>query len=348
MLLRKRLIIGIGVALVALLAVGGIAAWAYDHSRRDTIPEGVVVAGVDVGGMTAEQARAELEDGLLTSLRQPVVATFRGKRAVLSPARADVTIDLDGTVDEALERGRDGFFVARVARELAGGAVDVELEPQVRFSRVAVAHFMGEIADRFEREPVDASVDFSPTSLEPVQAQDGVTVLRRPLRRAVVRALSDAQAPHEIPVRVRTVRPEVTTAELAERYPIVITVDRANFRLRLWKDLRLAKTYPIAVGAIGLETPAGLYAIQNKAVDPVWTVPNSDWAGDLAGQSIPPGPENPLKARWMGIYDGAGIHGTDAISSLGTAASHGCVRMAVPDVIELYDETPVGAPVYIA
>ncbi|HEU4703932.1 MAG TPA: L,D-transpeptidase, partial [Conexibacter sp.] len=65
-------------------------------------------------------------------------------------------------------------------------------------------------------------------------------------------------------------------------------------------------------------------------------------------KAIPPGPSNPLKARWMGIYAGAGIHGTDSISSLGSAASHGCVRMAVPDVIELYDETPVGTPVYIA
>jgi lipoprotein-anchoring transpeptidase ErfK/SrfK len=59
-------------------------------------------------------------------------------------------------------------------------------------------------------------------------------------------------------------------------------------------------------------------------------------------------PENPLKARWMGIFDGAGIHGTDAINSIGTAASHGCIRMRIPDVVELYDEVPVGAPVYIA
>ena len=59
-------------------------------------------------------------------------------------------------------------------------------------------------------------------------------------------------------------------------------------------------------------------------------------------------PDNPLKARWMGIYDGAGIHGTDQVGSLGSAASHGCVRMAIPDVIELYDQVPVGAPVYIA
>jgi lipoprotein-anchoring transpeptidase ErfK/SrfK len=78
-------------------------------------------------------------------------------------------------------------------------------------------------------------------------------------------------------------------------------------------------------------------------------VPNSPWAGSLAGQVIPGGaPNNPLKARWLGIYNGAGIHGTSDVGSLGSAASHGCIRMAVPDVMKVYDEVPVGAPVYIA
>ena len=96
---------------------------------------------------------------------------------------------------------------------------------------------------------------------------------------------------------------------------------------------------------MGLETPAGLYAIQNKAVNAAWTVPNSAWAGSLAGTVVPGGaPDNPLKARWMGIFDGAGIHGTDQTGSLGTAASHGCVRMAIPDVIELYDQVKVQTP----
>ena len=80
-----------------------------------------------------------------------------------------------------------------------------------------------------------------------------------------------------------------------------------------------------------------------------WSVPNKPWAGALAGKVIPGGtPDNPLKARWMGIYNGAGIHGTDQVGSLGSAASHGCVRMAIPDVIELYDQVEVASPVYIA
>ena len=78
-------------------------------------------------------------------------------------------------------------------------------------------------------------------------------------------------------------------------------------------------------------------------------MPNSDWVAPAdRGKVVPPGPANPLKARWMGIFDGAGIHGTDQTASIGTAASHGCVRMLIPDVIELYDQVPVGAPIYIA
>ena len=82
---------------------------------------------------------------------------------------------------------------------------------------------------------------------------------------------------------------------------------------------------------MGFDTPAGLYDIQNKARERCLERAEQPWAGSLAGTVVPGGvPDNPLKARWMGIYDGAGIHGTDQTASLGSAASHGCVRMAIP------------------
>ncbi len=152
-----------------------------------------------------------------------------------------------------------------------------------------------------------------------------------------------------VKARVEKTQPKVGIDDLAEKHPIVVTVDRGGFSLKVYKNLKLAKSYTIAVGQAGLDTPAGKYNIQNKAVDPAWHVPNSAWAGSLAGQVIPGGaPNNPLKARWLGIYDGAGIHGTSDVGSLGTAASHGCIRMAVPDVMEVYDMVPVNAPIYIA
>jgi lipoprotein-anchoring transpeptidase ErfK/SrfK len=172
-------------------------------------------------------------------------------------------------------------------------------------------------------------------------------VRRQELRSGLDRALRRAGAARRLALPTESVRPRVTRGELAERYPYFITIDRARFRLHFYRRLRRVKTYVIGVGQSGYETPEGLYDIQNKAVNPAWSVPNSPWAGALAGQVIPPGPDNPIKARWMGIYDGAGIHGTADTWSLGTAASHGCIRMAIPEVKELYRQVPVGTPVYI-
>ena len=150
-------------------------------------------------------------------------------------------------------------------------------------------------------------------------------------------------------VRAKITQPNVTTAQVARKYPVVLTIDRPGFRLRLFKRLRFVKAYSIAVGRAGLETPAGLYHVQNKAINPAWTMPNSSWVAPKdRGKVIPGGtPENPLKARWLGIYAGAGIHGTADIGSLGTAASHGCIRMSIPDVEQLYDQVPYQTPVFI-
>ena len=84
-------------------------------------------------------------------------------------------------------------------------------------------------------------------------------------------------------------------------------------------------------------------------MNPAWHVPRKPWAGKLAGKVIPGGtPENPLKSRWLGIYDGAGIHGTSERRLARPSAIHGCVRMRVEDVEALYPQVPVGAPIYIA
>ena len=117
----------------------------------------------------------------------------------------------------------------------------------------------------------------------------------------------------------------------------------ARFRLRLYKHLKLATTYPIAVGQVGLETPAGHYSIANKAVNPAWHVPNSAWAGDLAGKVIPGGTRRTRSrpAGWASTTASASTAPSDD-ASIGSNASHGCIRMHVADVEKLYDQVPVG------
>jgi lipoprotein-anchoring transpeptidase ErfK/SrfK len=202
---------------------------------------------------------------------------------------------------------------------------------------------------RLNRKPQDAKLGFSEDgTFRPLPGKRGVRVNSRALNQQLDQAISGL-APATIRVTATKTDPKVKLHNLAQEYSKLLVVNRNQFKLRYYRNLKLVKTYNIAVGQVGFDTPAGLYHIQNKAVDPAWSVPNSGWAGELAGQVIPGGAaNNPLKARWMGIFDGAGIHGTAEDSSIGTAASHGCIRMHVPDVIELYDRVEVNTPVYIA
>ena len=170
----------------------------------------------------------------------------------------------------------------------------------------------------------------------------------RQLERRIAEHLVVAGHDRVVEVPVSVLKPKVTTTDLRQRFSRFIGISRDRFELRLFVNLKLAKVYRISVGQVGYDTPTGLYNVRNKAVNPSWFVPNKPWAGDLAGKVIPPGPDNPIKSRWMGIYNGAGIHGTDATGSIGQRASHGCIRMLIPDVVELYDKIPVGTPVFIA
>ena len=194
----------------------------------------------------------------------------------------------------------------------------------------------------------DAALDLESGKIEPTPSRDGLDVRAAALRKSIRAELVDMSSTRIARVKTRVIEPKVSTEQLAEKYPAIIMVNRGAFRLSFYKDLKLQKTYGIAVGQVGLEKPAGLYHIQNKAIDPAWHVPNSDWAGDLAGKGIPgDDPSNPIKARWMGIYDGVGVHGTDDDASIGSAASHGCIRMHIPDVEELYELVTIGMKISI-
>jgi lipoprotein-anchoring transpeptidase ErfK/SrfK len=344
--MRHRWFILVAVLLLVLIG-GAVAAFAYDSSRDDLIAKGVTIAGVDVGDMTTAEARRVVQRELQEPLERPVVVRRGQTRFTLSAHDAGVKADVGGMVDEALEASRDGSIFSRVARDITGGEEDAQVPARVNYSSSAVRELVKRVRGKLNRPARDAEVDFP--SLEKVREQKGRRVRAAVLEQRVAQALTVPGVDRRVRAPVERVEPEVTTDELADRYPVYLTVDRSNFQLSLYEDLKLAKTYTVAIGAVGFSTPAGLYHIQNKAVDPAWHVPNSDWAGSLAGTIVPGGtPQNPLKARWLGIYDGAGIHGTDQTYSLGTAASHGCIRMAIPDVIELYDQVPVGAPIYIA
>ena len=347
--MRTRTLALTAVLIVALLAAAG-GVYAYDKGKEGQIAEGVKVNGVDVGGMSASAARVKLRAALLDPLNRPVTAKFQDHSFKLTPHQAAIGIDIDGSVRRALNASRQGSMFTRAWREVRGAPVNEDVDAKISWSRPAVKRLVHRVAQTLNTDAVDASLDLEHGDFTPTQSHDGRAVRTGKLQNDIERELLDSGSRRVVRIHTNTVKPKVSTEQIAAKYPALLVVNRRAFQLTLYKDLKPVKTYGIAVGKIGLETPAGLYHIQNKAVDPAWTMPHSSWVPKAdQGKVIPGGsPENPLKARWLGIFDGAGIHGTDDDASIGSAASHGCVRMHIPDVIELYPQVPVGAPVYIS
>ncbi len=331
-------------ALLALLLLG---AYAYDAGNRDLIAEGVTVAGVDIGGMRAGQARVVLKEGLAAPLQRPLKVAHRGDSFRLTASAARLRTDVAGIVRDALARSRDGNFLTRALRDISAVSVGADLRPRVSYSHAAVDGLVRRVQRGVDRPAQDARIDFSPTRLRKVGSRRGYAVKTGELERAVKAELVRPDADRVVQVKTRVTKPKVTTGQLAAKYPLVLTISRDEKQLRVFKRLKHVKTHTIAVGRAGFESPPGLFEISNKAVNPAWSVP--EWGGSLAGQVIPGGaPNNPLKERWLGVADGVGIHGTSDVGSLGTAASHGCFRMSIPEVKRLYSMVRVGTPIYIA
>jgi hypothetical protein len=134
----------------------------------------------------------------------------------------------------------------------------------------------------------------------------------------------------------------MTLAALTSR----IVIDRSAHTLRLFRYGRLVRSYGVAVGSASHPTPAGSYVIVSKIENPTWNPPDSDWAQGLS--PVPPGPDNPLGTRWMGLSaPSIGIHGTNSPASIGYSVSHGCIRMKIPDAEDLFERVQIGTRVQI-
>ena len=131
----------------------------------------------------------------------------------------------------------------------------------------------------------------------------------------------------------------------SSRAPAIV-VWRESRELFLYRGGSLVRWFTVAVGRTEHPTPLGRFVIASKQVDPTWIPPDSEWAEGL--EPVEPGPGNPLGTRWLGLtIPEIGIHGTYETGSLGTAASHGCVRMGIPEVEWLFSQVEVGTPVWI-
>jgi lipoprotein-anchoring transpeptidase ErfK/SrfK len=322
------------VLLGALAAPAGAAAPAPAPAAppERTAAPGVTVGGVPVGGLTAAQVAGVVREQVAKPLGRRLVVAVGGRRFSILPRDEGVTIKLD-------------LLVARALRAAAGQ--DVAVVPTQRAG--AAPRLAERIRQEVFRAPVNSRVAISIRRVRATPARSG-RALDRPgaLRFAIAAALRSWTAPRFLRGYTRPVRPRVGPRLLRAITGPIVTVSRSERRARLFNHLRLIRSYRVAVGQPAWPTPTGFFHVVSKVVNPAWSVPNSSWAGSQAGQTIPGGASgNPLVARWIGITGSVGFHGTDNPWSIGSAASHGCIRMYPGDVIRLYAWVHIGTPVLV-
>lgn len=284
------------------------------------IAAGVSIGGVPVGGMTA----ADAYDAVDQSFLKPLAIVVRGHRLAPEPTQLGAS-------------ARIGEAVAR-----AGGALPgTQIPLAVSVNRARVRAYVAVVGKRFDIHPVDAQLflrNLRPWIAKPVI---GYQLYRTRAEAAIVGALlANKRGP--LRLRQRVVPPGTTRTNFGP----VIVIRRGSNRLHLYRGMQPWRIFPVATGQASYPTPLGRFQVVVKWKDPWWYPPSSPWAQGL--KPVPPGPGNPLGTRWMGLSaPGVGIHGTPDAASIGYSASHGCIRMRIPEAEWLFRHVRVGTTVFI-
>jgi lipoprotein-anchoring transpeptidase ErfK/SrfK len=290
---------------------------------QPVLPSGVRISGIAVGGLPRADALAAVQRVFKT----PLTVLVGTARSQLDPQ----------TVASA-------YAATAIARaRIAAPGANVQMAVNVNGSEVRA--WVTKLAAHVNHAPVDATVTFK-GGVKLTPDQPGVALDKGELVRRIVAALTSNT---RTPLRATTANTPATVT--AKDIGPVILINRSINRLFLYKNngrsLLTERVFPVATGQSIYPTPKGTFHIVVKWVNPTWYPPTQDaWAKGL--KPVPPGPDNPLGTRWMGLsVPGVGIHGTDEPASIGYSQSHGCIRMQVPDAEWLFDRVLVGTTVFI-
>lgn len=322
-------------------SVGFSYAVADDFAQREVLPRGTTVGGYAVGGLPRDEAIARLRRKLETPLLAPVTVDARGKRLVLDP-RPLVRIDVAALVDKALAPQRRTTVLQRVYYRVTNAEAGIAVPAEVRIDVKGLRSWAARTGKAVNERPADSKLSVAGDGLRISKSKVGWRLDEAASVSAVQGALTGGQRMVKLPMK--QVQPRVTERSFAR----TLLVRLGERRLYLFNQARRVKSYPIAVGMPEFPTPKGWWRIDDKQVNPTWTNPGSAWAAGMPA-FIPGGSGNPLGTRAL-LLDASGvaIHGTSNDGSIGTAASHACMRMHMWDVEDLFPRVEVGDRVIIA
>jgi lipoprotein-anchoring transpeptidase ErfK/SrfK len=308
------------VLFVALAAIASGAA-APSAQRTAVVPVGVAIGGLRVGGLSSEQARGAIR----WWYNRPLQFVFLKKHWNVRPAALGASVDVDWAVERVLK--------ARPGQHLSLG-VSVPSRQLDRYVRA--------LDRRLSIEPQDATAWLSGLRPQIAPGKPGLALDRAATAQRIRAALAVARRAGAVRPAWRSVAPSVNASDFSS----IIVIYRGSNDLHLYNGTSPWRTFPVATGQSIYPSPLGSWHIVDMQRDPWWRPPDSAWASGL--KPIPPGPGNPLGTRWMGLdAAGVGMHGTPDAASIGYSASHGCIRMRIPDAEWLFDHVHIGTPVFI-
>lgn len=339
----RRSLIVVAVLLGILgLGAAGVAYATYDYSSEyeGKFLPGISVAGIDVAGMTSDEALRAVKSEIGPQLDREITVRFKDRRWTTTPRELGAHGNARSMVEAAMDASTRASFMDRVGIRFLDERVDFERDVAITYPAKGARDLVKKIAGKVDAEPVDAALDYSTGWVEITDSKTGIEVNRDraswQLRRAL-RGESD-----RVDIAYKTLKPEVTS----DAFDQVLLVRHGERKLYLYNDGKISHSWTVAVGQPNYPTPTGVYEVTELRYMPTWINPAPDgWGSDMPAE-IGPGTDNPLGVRAINWSAPAiRFHGTENLSSLGTAASHGCVRMSNDDVVDLYDMIEVGASI---
>jgi L,D-transpeptidase catalytic domain/Putative peptidoglycan binding domain len=340
-MMRWAMIIG-GCVLVFMVLASSVLAYADSRHRGEMFPN-TVVLGVDITGMTREDAIELVREQAVKPLMTPITLEFQGSKWVFNPNELGLSVDVEALIDQAYSSGWDNSVFERVWRRAFNQPKNIDIGLEYSLSRDAVMQKLNGIAAEINCDVENAYLDFnfSTGALKFHPSRNGLWMDID----ATYAAFTDALLSEN-----RVVQPvvAVTPPSLSsDDVQAVIVVNIMGNSLKLYSKDALVRTYDVATGMPKYPTPLGKYYIIRKEANPVWLNPNVEWSKDMPPR-IEPGDGNPLGVRAL-VTSAAGgtvlIHGTANLTP--GLYSHGCIRMANWAVMEVFNSANVGTPVFI-
>jgi lipoprotein-anchoring transpeptidase ErfK/SrfK len=336
----RRIALIVAVVCIASLVGGGTAAFANDALTRAHLLPGTRIGGVYVGGQSLSEARQKLVHAFVDPLHEPLVLTAADVTMQTTRWDLGMHVDVQSVLQQTYEHQQSMSVWSRITawvRGVKSGSTSVD--PLI--DKSVVERTVADLARRVSRPVQDASLSFDGGRLLVVPDRTGRTLDVAAARNLVTTALSDDVQSVQLPVNVTYA--EHRTSDFAR----VIVVHGGSNVLDFYENGALSKSYPVATGQPAYPTPMGQYFVIGKEVNPVWINPHSSWSVGMP-EYVPAGPDNPLGTRAMQLdADGIYIHGTPEDDSIGSHASHGCIRMHMSDAEDLFTRVRVGTPVLI-